>query len=197
MKKIILTSTTLISIFAITSCGTRMLQGTLLLNEVKDVGTFDTKLIEDINYLKLVDAENKFSGKISEAIFNGTDKNFAISPASIYLCLVLLSAIASGEAKQEVIDALNIDFNSLDAYYKDFFSSINYSKDDCDIFFTNSAWIDSTYKLTDEISKTLGEKYLTYLYETSFSSNLENAKKSFKYIYKRKNKRSNRYRFAS
>ncbi len=186
MKKAILLTSFLVTICSLSSCGTNMPEGTKLLNDVKSVEKFNYDLTKNENFLKIVDAQNTFSGTISEAIFKETDTNFAISPASIYLDLGVLASLSNGLPKDEILNALNIDFETLEQYYNDFFSSLNFSNDDCNIYVTNSAWIDSKYKFKDEVAKSLAEKYYTYLYETTFSTNLENAKKALNLFIKEK-----------
>lgn len=189
MRRKLLVLTSFFTIFcSVTSCGVQMPEGTRLLNSVKEAMKFDSDLEKDKGYLTLKTAENKFSSDIFEAVYKESDDNFVVSPASIFLNLSVLASLADGEGKSEIIEALNVDSSTLENYYEEFLSSLLFSNNDSSLLITNSAWIDSSYKIIDEVGKNLGEKYLTYLYETSFSENLENAKKALNIFIKDKTK---------
>lgn len=69
------------------------------------------------------------------------DKNFVISPTSIYLALELLDYIGDNNVKEEIRELLGLDSESL-LYSKEIFKHM-LEDDNTKLFFTNSIWFDN------------------------------------------------------
>ncbi len=130
-----------------------------------------------------------FSNKLSDIFVKREfidGKNFAISPLSIELCIGLAIRSASGETRNELLAALDMDYETFNANYKSYYKFLYHSnKNNMDyitsqLLLTNSIWIDNDIKLKDSGLDALRDNYYCYSYDVDFNGNNKNANQAIK-----------------
>lgn len=136
----------------------------------------DTK---EEDYLNFKNKILSFSSKISQEIASmeyDIDKNLALSPFSIALCLGLVVPVSQGQTKQEVLAAFDIDEVTFNKYYKLLFNEMLFTTYDENqklmgtLDLTNSIWLDNDYTFFDSGLDKLRDDYYTYSYEADFAN---------------------------
>lgn len=152
------------------------LRSAKLLREPSNVAkvTFDNQEYQDFK-LKLKNFSNKFAeAYLSSAYEDG--KNLTISPLSLEMCLGLAICASKGNTRQEILNALDMDYDTFKMYYKGFYCEFNNSiksennEPMFDITNTNSIWIDEDVSLLDSGLDELRDDYCCYSYNTDFGS---------------------------
>ena len=109
-----------ISIFtlSLTSCSSSN-----LLYEAKEVAQF-TYNDGFINYLNNV---SLFSSDFSETLYQNykNGDNIVYSPISVYLCLGVAAEISQNNTREEILNALNTNYNDLNKNYHILFESLH------------------------------------------------------------------------
>ena len=135
-------------------------------------------------YLTFKDKINSFANKLSEYFAKGNYKsgqNIVISPLSIELCLGLAIRSADGQTREELLNALDIDYQTFNAYYKLLFNEMRkvYKTNTGDVMgeqiLTNSIWVDKKVSLLDCGLDALRDDYYCYAYETDFAEHNKEA----------------------
>ena len=141
----------------------------------------DTRVSE---YLAFKDKINTFANKLSEYFAKSkyrSGQNIVISPLSIELCLGLAIRSANGQTREELLNALGVDYQTFNSYYKLFFNEMSkvYKSNTGDVMseslLTNSIWIDKKVSLLDSGLDALRDDYYCYAYETDFSGHNQEA----------------------
>ena len=136
------------------------------------------------DYLAFKDKINTFANKLSEYFAKSNYKsgqNIVISPLSIELCLGLAIKSADGQTRAELLNALDIDYQTFNAYYKLLFNEMRrvYKTNTGDVMgeqiLTNSIWVDKKVSLLDSGLDALRDDYYCYAYETDFAEHNKEA----------------------
>ena len=136
------------------------------------------------DYLAFKSKINSFANKLSEYFTKGNYKsgqNIVISPLSIELCLGLAIRSADGQTREELLNALDIDYQTFNAYYKLLFNEMRkvYKTNTGDVMgeqiLTNSIWVDKKVSLLDSGLDALRDDYYCYAYETDFAEHNKEA----------------------
>lgn len=118
-----------------------------------------------------------FSARLSESLAKREAKenqNIAFSPLSVELCLGLGIRGANGNTRQQMLDALDVDYETFNQYYKLYFNEswreyYNESKElVAQNLLTNSIWFDDAISLKEEGLNALRDDYYCYSFETDF-----------------------------
>lgn len=137
-------------------------------------------------YLAFKDKINAFSYKLSEYFTKRnyeSGKNIVISPLSIELCLGLAVRSSNGKTREELLNALDIDYQSFNTYYKLLFNEMTITVESnmndlvSEQILTNSIWIDKNISLFDDGLNALRDDYYCYSYETDFVNHNNEANK--------------------
>ena len=136
-------------------------------------------LLNDEKYLTFKEKIGVFSHKLSEAFVESeynTNQNIIISPLSIEMCLGLAVSCASGETRQELLTALDIDYATFSKYYKFFYDDLSrlinndYKEIESELTLTNSIWIDNDVELLDSGLDDLKDNYYCHSFAADFGS---------------------------
>lgn len=142
--------------------------------------------IKEAGYLAFKEKINAFSYKLSEYFARRnyeSGKNIVVSPLSIELCLGLAVRSSNGKTREEILSALDIDYQTFNTYYKLLFNEMTLLKisnmDDLigEQILSNSIWIDKNITLFDTGLDALKNDYYCYSYETDLVKNNEAANK--------------------
>ena len=177
-----------LSLFScITSCSNG--KATLLFEASKNFSISSGDL-ETENYQKLIAGAKSFSAKLSEELLkdyqDGT--NLAFSPISIYLDLGLGARASAGNTQEQILNALNVDFETLNSSYKTLFCLLNDEYDEGKILTTNSVWLaqNQDLKFNEDTLKDLANDYHCYSYSADFANDNANANKAITNFIKEK-----------
>ena len=144
---------------------------------------------DDLNiesYKAFKDKINAFSYKVSEYFTKRnyeSGKNIVVSPLSIELCLGLAVRSSNGITREELLTALDIDYQTFNTYYKLLFNEmtmlIKSNMGDLvgEQILTNSIWINKDTYLYGSGLDALRDDYYCYAYETDFANHNAEANK--------------------
>lgn len=162
-------------------------------NQLRDPSNLSHTLsYEDYSSESFKSFRNKmkaFSNKLSDIFVNREFKdgeNFAVSPLSIELCIGLAIRSSSGQTRNELLAALDMDFETFNANYKLFFNYLYHSnKNNMDyitsqLLLTNSIWIDDDITLKSSGLDALRDDYYCYSYDVDFDGDNKNANQAMK-----------------
>lgn len=186
LKSII--SLSFIALMGVTSCANQGKANLLFAPEKTE--TFDYQESKTENFKKLSESArlfaNKFSAKGYEKMYE--DGNFVMSPISAYLALSLASEVTSGNTQTELLNALNIDYQTLKTTYKSFFESLNREYKTGQATLTNSVWLNTDVPFKDEALDSLATNYYCYSYSADFKNDNEEANKAIRHFISEKTK---------
>ena len=167
---------------ALTACnGGPLFRATKLLrNPEKCDHTISYEQKVEEGYIAFKDKLETFSHKISESFVKKEfkdNKNITISPFSIEMCLGLAVRSANNKTRQEMLDAMGVDYATFNKYYRYFFNEnqfehySGYNQLEGQLLVTNSIWIDDEISLYEETLDALRDDYYCYSYEADFNKN--------------------------
>jgi serine protease inhibitor len=179
-KKVIFPFITLLSVFSILACS--RVDALSNFKELRNPDSMSHSYnYNDIRKPEYVAFKNKmhlFASKLSESFAKreySDSGNYTCSPLSIELCLGLAIRSASGETRQEILNALDVDYATFNEFYKLYFNELTFTvKDEYDVIasellLSNSIWIDDEVTLLDSGLDALKDDYYTHSYEVDFN----------------------------
>lgn len=137
-------------------------------------------LMQDEGYISFLSKLTTFSARLthSMSLDMGNDRNFCISPASIYMALAIASESAMGETRNEILSALGITYEEMNSFTQYLYSFINTEHLYSNAFgkqgtsgygqLSNSIWIDSGLDYYMAGIYALTSKYNCDIYAASF-----------------------------
>lgn len=118
---------------------------------------------------------NEFSAKFTHAIYeNEQNSNFVVSPVSVFSAMAIAVECASGQTRQELLDALGVDYDTLCRNFDLLYSRLNKSKKDdkgkisSELTFSNSVWLDKHILYNPNILPKLEQTFYAYSYWADF-----------------------------
>lgn len=169
---------TFLSLFGLlTSCGNGSAKLIRSPNEVKD---FNAEKLENDDFNNLRESVHDFSSRFASLAYKDfqNNKNITFSPFSLYSALALVTACAEGNTKDELLNALNVDFDVLNENYADLFELVSDKFDEGEISLTNSIWLNSNLDFKEDAINSLADNYYCYSYGADFTNDVEGANKS-------------------
>lgn len=143
------------------------------------------------NFISLV---SNFSTDLTEKAYlkyNSSYDRMAISPISIYMALAMATATAKTDAQEELSKMFNIPYETLVAYSKYLYSSLNKEKYDhkgklsCRIELNNSIWLNENLSYKQEGLDLLKDAFYVDSYAAPFTTNNKAANKAVQdYVYR-------------
>lgn len=131
------------------------------------------------DYLAFKNKMRVFSSKISESfIYRDFDpeKNIAISPISLELCLGLAVSASSSETRNEILNAFDMDLDTFNKFYKLYYDELSfevlneYNEPESLLSFTNSIWADNELALKEQGLNSLVDERYCYAYSVDFNN---------------------------
>ena len=151
----------------------------------------------DPNYKAFKVKLSAFANKIAEAFANREYKqneNIVISPFSIEMCIGLAVRSSNNQTRKEMLDAIGVDFETFNKYYKLFFNEKSFESYDIDkkieaqLLITNSIWVDDELHLKNDGLDALRDDYYCYSYQVDFDKKNEQACKDIQSFINQKTK---------
>lgn len=131
------------------------------------------------DYLAFKNKMRAFSSEISESfIYREFDpeKNIAISPISLELCLGLAISASSNETRNEILNAFDMDLATFNKFYKLYYDELSfevlneYNEPESLLSFTNSIWADNELALKEQGLNSLVDDRYCYAYSVDFNN---------------------------
>ena len=185
MRKILLIITVFFTFIAITGCNFNnkdndLSEGLLMsAGEKVNLKNFNT---QDEEYQNFITKLEVFCAKLTSSIYKTTnkDENLCVSPVSVYMALAMTIASSTGEAKQELLNAVGLteyEINTFTKYLYAYLKMEKYKYDDLKrenilasiIDLNNSIWIDDGITLKQEGLSNLANNFNTDSYYVPFS----------------------------
>ena len=184
MKKLIALTLVIVTCFSIFSCA-RITQWQLDKNAIAFAAEkmkTDYKDFQDDDYEAFLLKIQNFSTQLTEKIAQkqGDKGNFAISPISVYMGLALALECATGETRQEILDAVGVTYEEVNKYTSKLYAYANMEYQQYNIVATkqvvayqelhNSIWLDDSVEfVTDGVNK-LANDYNCDVFQASVKS---------------------------
>lgn len=179
MKKFILFILTALSIFFVASCNSskNIADRSLAKPKYKQV---ESSEVETSGYASLINSITHFAAKLAEETFV-ENSNYAVSPLSIYMALSLACEASSGETREELLNVLGLDYETLKTNLNILTNVLNITKESnrgdvkAKISLTNSIWFNNSLNAVEETLKSLAKYYKCYSFDVDFKDDNKNA----------------------
>ena len=186
MRKIV--SLAIISILILTmlgACAGTGMKTTEAVLPKQSYGGSLVQFMEGDNYSKWIEARREylnasreiqpglmpFYGELMETVLSAKEENTVCSPVNVYIALAMLAETASGDTRQQILDALGAsDIGTLRSNVKNVWNA-NYSDNPAiKSQLANSLWLRDDLKYSKDILETLAEDYYADSYVGQFGS---------------------------
>ena len=153
-------------------------------NAVKELRNPDTlnqdypsKLFSNEQFVAFRNKIQAFSNRLSEVILKreyAQDENIALSPLSIELCLGLAIRSANGNTRKELLDLMDMDFETFDTWYKYYYDMLysditnNSNEIMSQLLLDNSVWVSSAANPKDDCLDALRDNYYCHSFSADF-----------------------------
>ena len=142
-----------------------------------------TPIDEYNNYKDFISKLSSFSAGFTEKALVSNNQNLVCSPLSIYMSLAMLEHLSTGNAKQELINTLNIDSETISKYSKVLFEKSLKENIKGDVvlgrqLLSNSIWLRDDLTYYEEGLISLANEF----YCDSFSTNFRDSSVISEYI---------------
>lgn len=156
-----------------------------LLGEPKKVERVDYSTLQTDGYKIFKNSVEAFAADFaaySYADYTKSD-NFAVSPISVYMALALSAECSAGDTRQEILDALGVTHEQLQAHFSTLYRSlaVEYkvgNKVTSLLNLTNSIWINQGAEVKHPCIDSLSNNYYAYSYSADFANNNAEANKA-------------------
>lgn len=147
------------------------------------------KTVERVEYSELYaegykafkQSVESFASDFAAYSYDAYDKqdNFAVSPISVYMALALSAECANGDTRQEILDALGVTYEQLQAYFSTLYRSLSVEHKAEDettslLKLSNSIWVREGISVNQPCIDALSDNYYAHSYSADFKrSNLQ------------------------
>ena len=129
----------------------------------------------------------KFAATFAASAYEAyqSDKNFAVSPISIYMALALVAECASDDTRAELLSALGVSYEELQTHFSTLYRSLAIerkqgTKTTSVLNLTNSIWVNKGASVKQPCIDTLSNNYYAYSYSADFANDNSNANKAIR-----------------
>ena len=132
------------------------------------------------DYVEFLDKLSAFSAKLTAEVYADTagTKNFVISPVSVYMALALATECASGETRDQILNAVGVTYDEVQNFTKCLYACCNMEyKTDEKIpqirgikELSNSIWVDDGAQIKDSGINNLANNYNCDMFSVNFGS---------------------------
>lgn len=196
MKKYFSLLIVFVMLFILVSCGNKNTDFKDSVSEkyvVKMAKTdLEKRLYNNEEYDSFLLKTQNFSYKLSEHVYDDytENKNFVISPYSIFMALAMTVESTSGSSREEILNALGLTYDELVMFTKNLYSdhkrkftTENFVGNEVvqgleDI--NNSIWVDEDLTLKENTMNSLADNFYTSTYKVPFQDNITKANEAFR-----------------
>ena len=158
----------------------------VLLKEPLEPQAFTYEESKSQGFTELNSAAGEFAADFAARAYSAYsgDKNFAVSPVSVFSALALAAECSAGDTQAELLSALGSDYNKLSANYLSLYRSVFKESETALATMSNSLWLDSSVQADGKRTDALAEKYGSYSYSADFTEDNRNANLAIKHFVK-------------
>ncbi len=127
---------------------------------------------------KAEDFATRFASGVYEDYTGNT--NFTVSPVSVFTALSLAAECAGGDTRGELLSALGVTYNELQANFPTFYRSLIRDSKSTVVNLTNSIWVNEGTPVKQECINTLSDTFYSYSYAADFLHDNVNANKAIR-----------------
>ena len=155
--------------------------GTLLrssLNMTEDLTPEESASEE---YVDILSSAERFAAGFAEAAYagEGSDENMAVSPISVYAALSLAAECSAGETREQILDALGVDYDTLLSGFGLLYRSVSRQFDhENGLTFGNSVWVNDGTAFDNECLDSLSKNYFCDSYSADFAGSNKSANRA-------------------
>lgn len=187
MKKILISICSFILVLTLASCNS---SESYQLKSASAKITPSYEEMMNLNIEEFIDKLDIFSSKLTVSLYNNSDKNtnICISPISVYMALAMAIECASGETKEEMLNAVGVTYEEVLNFTEHLYSKCNkeYKRESITgnkkiigyQRLANSIWIDNNAKLNDDVLDVLANRYNTDSFHVPFYDQNRKANKA-------------------
>lgn len=128
------------------------------------------------------DKTEDFAARFAASVYEdyAENKNFAVSPVSVFMALSLAAECANGDSRAEILSALGVSYEELTANASKLYRSLIYesSNKSCILDLTNSIWVNEGTAVKQDCINTLSDTFYSYSYAADFLNDNQNANKA-------------------
>lgn len=184
MKKLIALTLVIVTCFSLFSCA-RIIEWQLDKNAIAfaaEKKELTSEIRNSDEYKAFFQKLEVFSAQLTAEMTQkyGKDDNFVISPISIYMGLALAIECATGDTRQEILDAVGVTYEEVSKYTSGLYANANREyikrvatgnkKVVAYQTLNNSIWLDKDVKFVEEGVNKLASNYNCDVFQTSFKS---------------------------
>ena len=158
----------------------------VLLKEPLEPQAFTYEESKSQGFTELNSAAGEFAADFAARAYSAYsgDKNFAVSPVSVFSALALAAECSAGDTQAELLSALGTDYNKLSSNYLSLYRSVFKESETALATMSNSLWLDSSVQADGKRTDALAEKYGSYSYSADFMEDNRNANLAVKHFVK-------------
>ena len=184
MKKLIALTLVIVTCFSLFSCA-KVTQWQLDKNAIAlaaEKRELSSEIRQSDEYKAFIQKLEAFSARLTAEMTQkyGKDDNFVISPISIYMGLALAIECATGETRQEILDAVGVTYDEVSKYTSGLYANANKEyvkrvatgnkKVVAYQMLNNSIWLDKDVKFVEEGVNKLANDYNCDVFRASFQN---------------------------
>ena len=182
MKKLLSFVLAVVICFAFVSCGGAGYKKYSVASAAAKVSV-GYKDAQKEDYEAFLDKLDSFASRLSEKVYSDSDrtKNLCISPVSVYMALALATECASGETREEILNAVGVTYDEVKSFTKVLYAFSNreftytnmLGNDKIAAFeeLANSIWMDNDITLKDSGVNNLANNFNCDLFSVDFGNN--------------------------
>lgn len=128
------------------------------------------------------DKAELFAARLATGVYEDYEdsENFAVSPVSVFMALSLAAECAGGDTRGEILSALGVSYDELQANFPTLYRSLVYESKNksCILDLTNSIWVNEGTPVKQPCINTLSDTFYSYSYAADFLNDNKNANKA-------------------
>ena len=123
-----------------------------------------------------------FATRFASGVYEDYEKNdnFTVSPVSVFTALSLAAECAGGDTRGEILSALGVTYDELQASFPTFYRSLIRDSKSSVVNLTNSIWVNEGTPVKQECINTLSDTFYSYSYAADFLHDNRNANKAIR-----------------
>lgn len=189
-KSLLTVSCSALCALGLTSCGSDEIFNANKLGVAKQATSLTYEERKSYSHSFINAAAEKFASEFASLAYSeyNKDKNFVVSPISVYMAMSLAAQCADGQTQNEILSLLGVTYEQLLSGFSDFYRSIYseyYFRSDEDknqlsgiINLSNSIWIDTHATYKQDCIDVLSDRFYCNSFSAEFKDNNQEANKS-------------------
>ena len=148
-----------------------------LLSGATDADSLSSSEYQSGEYKSANAALNSFQAKLSQSVYENFNdgSNLVISPISVFMALSLAAESAADTSRNQILNALNIDYGTLTSSFGYLYRSLLRTYDSGKIAVGNSVWLQDGTPVKESGLNSLSDKMFADVYSADFNGDNRSA----------------------